>query len=85
MRLFNEENVNVIRSGEPVPGPPHPVKGQAGRDPGKKGPTGGVVGLMDAASNDGCRSCANTPVQPRSSRPTLRDLMTSVLSTYWRT
>ena len=56
MRFFSEAYVNVIRSGEPVPGPPHPFTGQLGRDPGMKGPTGGVTGLMDAASNDGRRS-----------------------------
>ena len=45
--------VKVIRSGEPVPGPPHPFSGQLGRDPGKKGPTGRSTALMDAASKVG--------------------------------
>src|SRR5688572_29874421 len=53
MRFFNEMNVNVIRSGEPVPGPPHPFRGQVGRDPGRKGPTGRSTALMDAASKTG--------------------------------
>ena len=56
MRFFNETCVNVIRSGEPVPGPPHPVTGQKGHDPGRKDPTGAAAGLMDAASKDGRRS-----------------------------
>ena len=56
MSLFNEACVNVIRSGELVPGPPHPVTGQTSRDLGRKGPTGGDAGLMDATSNDSRRS-----------------------------
>jgi hypothetical protein len=76
IRFFNEIKVNVIRSGEPVPGPPHPFSGQTGRELGEKEPTGGLAGLMDAASNDGRRSCATTGMQTRSSRPHVRDLMT---------
>ena len=47
MRFLNELSVNVMR-----PGARHPVMGQDGRV-GRKGPTGGATGLIDAASNDG--------------------------------